>query len=159
MPLNIDFQQILLHFLNFVILFAALYFILYSPVKKFIDAREESYKKAAEKAAENKKAAEDALSTLDEKLSEREAEAKHERDEMLKSAGEQAKKIVADAKAEADEIIEKARADAEALKKKAIADSREDLTEIAVSSVEVAVMAGGVDEAFESFLEAAEKGK
>lgn len=34
MPLNMDWQQILLHLLNFVILFAILYFLLYEPVKK-----------------------------------------------------------------------------------------------------------------------------
>ena len=38
-PLNIDWQQILLHLLNFVILFAILYFLLYDPVKKFMDKR------------------------------------------------------------------------------------------------------------------------
>ena len=41
LPLNIDIQQILLHLLNFTILFAGLYFILYKPVRKFMDAREE----------------------------------------------------------------------------------------------------------------------
>ena len=44
MPLNIDFQQVLLHMLNFVILFGGMYFILYGPVKKFMDARTEEYK-------------------------------------------------------------------------------------------------------------------
>ena len=43
-PLNIDWQQILLHLLNFVILFAILYFLLYDPVKKFMDKRCEYYK-------------------------------------------------------------------------------------------------------------------
>ena len=31
MPLNINLQQILLHALNFVILFGAMYFLLYKP--------------------------------------------------------------------------------------------------------------------------------
>ena len=39
LPLNIDLQQIFLHMLNFVILAGGLYFILYSPVKKFMDQR------------------------------------------------------------------------------------------------------------------------
>ncbi len=42
-PLNLDWQQILLHLLNFVILFAILYFLLYKPVKNFIEKRRKAY--------------------------------------------------------------------------------------------------------------------
>lgn len=50
MPLNIDLVQILLHLLNFVILFAIMYFLLYNPIKKFTDKRIEYYKKLDEEA-------------------------------------------------------------------------------------------------------------
>ena len=50
LPLNIDIQQILLHLLNFVILFGLMYFILYKPVRKFMDQRAEYYKKMDEEA-------------------------------------------------------------------------------------------------------------
>jgi F-type H+-transporting ATPase subunit b len=43
MPLNIDFQQIFLHLLNFTLLFAILYYLLYSPVKNFMAKRDEYY--------------------------------------------------------------------------------------------------------------------
>ena len=43
MPLNINLQQILLHALNFVILFGAMYFLLYKPVKSFMDSRKAHY--------------------------------------------------------------------------------------------------------------------
>ena len=43
-PLNINWQQILLHLFNFAILFAGLYFLLYKPVKKFMEKREKYYK-------------------------------------------------------------------------------------------------------------------
>ena len=33
-PLNVDWQQILLHWMNFVILTGGLYFLLYKPVKQ-----------------------------------------------------------------------------------------------------------------------------
>lgn len=36
MPLNIDWQQILLHLLNFLILGVGLYLLLYKPVRKFM---------------------------------------------------------------------------------------------------------------------------
>ena len=43
MPLNIDWQQILLHLLNFVILFAGLWLLLYKPVRNFMQKRNEEY--------------------------------------------------------------------------------------------------------------------
>ena len=43
-PLNIDWQQIILHLLNFAILAGGLYFLLYHPVRKFMDQREEHYR-------------------------------------------------------------------------------------------------------------------
>ena len=42
-PLNIDWRQILLHLLNFVILFAVLYFLLYKPVKNYGEKRKKHY--------------------------------------------------------------------------------------------------------------------
>ena len=36
-PLNIDFSQILLHLFNVVILFAILYFLIYKPVRNFME--------------------------------------------------------------------------------------------------------------------------
>ena len=43
-PLNIDFQQILLHLLNFAILGGGLYLLLYKPVKQFMEKREAYYR-------------------------------------------------------------------------------------------------------------------
>ena len=45
LPLNIDWQQILLHALNLVILVGGLYALLFKPVKKFMDQRTENYQK------------------------------------------------------------------------------------------------------------------
>ena len=42
-PLNIDWQQILLHFFNFSILVGGLYLLLFKPVKNFMDKREKHY--------------------------------------------------------------------------------------------------------------------
>lgn len=54
-PLNIDWQQILLHLLNFVILFAGLYLLLYKPVKAFMQKRREHYEKMDKDAEETSK--------------------------------------------------------------------------------------------------------
>ena len=62
LPLNIDWQQILLHLFNFTILFGALYILLYKPVRDFMENREAHYAEMDSKAeqaladAENSKA-------------------------------------------------------------------------------------------------------
>ena len=43
MPLNIDFMQILLHMLNFVILAGGLTLLLFKPVKKFMAERKKYF--------------------------------------------------------------------------------------------------------------------
>ena len=63
MPLNINLQQILLHALNFVILFGALYFLLYRPVKTYMDGRRAHYAKLDEDAKSALAAAEQTKET------------------------------------------------------------------------------------------------
>lgn len=69
MPLNIDWQQILLHLFNFVLLFGILYFLLYKPVKDFMDRRVEYFRKMAEDAEADRKASQDAKEEYEKKLS------------------------------------------------------------------------------------------
>ena len=51
-PLNIDWQQILLHLFNFSILLAGLYLLLYKPVKDFMDKRTAYYKQLDDETKE-----------------------------------------------------------------------------------------------------------
>ena len=67
MPLNINLQQILLHALNFVILFGAMYFLLYKPVKSFMDSRKAHYEKMDEDA-NNVRGEERVISATDSKV-------------------------------------------------------------------------------------------
>ena len=156
LPLNIDIQQILLHMLNFVILFAVLYFLLYKPVKKFIDDREAEYKKAADEAKNKLEQANKALSSLDDDLAEKRAAAEKERAELLAKAQEQYNQKIADAEKKASDMIDNARSEAESIRKKALKDSKNDISEMAVKSVEKAVMSSA-DAAFEAFLAAVER--
>ena len=79
MPLNIDWQQILLHWMNLAILTGGLYFLLFEPVKQFMRKRADHYQEL-DKLAEDK----------------------------LAQAEEQARHIVAKAKAEAEQTKERA---------------------------------------------------
>ena len=67
-PLNIDWQQILLHLLNFLLLVAGLYLLLYKPVKDFMDQRTEHYAKMDEQAKAELSQAEQLKATYQENL-------------------------------------------------------------------------------------------
>ena len=74
LPLNINFTQIFLHLLNFLILYAILYFLLYKPVKNFMEKREKTYRDMDDEARDNLKASEEKKAQYDTKLSEAEVE-------------------------------------------------------------------------------------
>ena len=56
-PLNIDWQQILLHLFNFTILAGGLYLLLYRPVKEFMKKRDAYYQGINDQAEQLKQQA------------------------------------------------------------------------------------------------------
>ena len=158
LPLNIDLQQIFLHMLNFVILAGGLYFILYSPVKKFMDQRAARYaemdKAAADKLSEAEKLAashQAQQDKLDEELRERRAESQ-------KIAQAAAQQQLDRAQEQADQIIAAARKSAQSIREKAVTDSRKELKELAMAAAEKLALSSSRD-AFDEFLNLAEEGK
>ena len=115
--MNYDFSNfpidLILNILNIVILFVIVRFLVYKPVKKFMDARTARVAAAAEEADAKAKAA-DALSEqlkaqlagaandADRIRNEAAAAAKVQADNVLKEAGEQADRIVSEAKERAE---------------------------------------------------------
>lgn len=111
-PLNIDWQQLLLHLLNFIILALGLYLLLYGPIKNFINKRREHFEALEKKAAEAERSAEELQSQYllrlkeaeEEVLRSRAAESERlalEAEKRLGKAEEEAVKIISDARAEA----------------------------------------------------------
>ena len=78
-PLNIDWQQILLHLMNFVILAGGLYFLLYKPVKAFMDKRAAYYQEQADQAAQTTQAAQQLKADYEAKLSAADDEIREEK--------------------------------------------------------------------------------
>ena len=150
LPLNIDLQQIFLHMLNFVILAGGLYFILYSPVKKFMDQRAARYAEmdaaAAQKLAEAEKLAAGHQAQLD-KLE----------DELRERRAESQKIAQAAAQQQADQIIAAARKNAQSIRAKALTDSQKELKELAMAAAEKLALSSSRD-AFDEFLNLAEEG-
>ena len=157
MPLNIDWQQILLHLLNFLILATGLTLLLYKPVKRFMKKREDEYaareentKKALEDAERKGAEYEQRLSDANARIAEMKKAAADEADaarsEKLRAAEREAKKIVENARvkarAEHDKIID------------GIGDDIRDLVDAMAGKV---ALSNSVDEAYESFLKSAEE--
>ena len=158
MPLNIDWQQIMLHLLNFLILYAGLYFILYKPVKKFMKKRADGY---AEQESRTKEAREDAERSRDAysaKLAEADAEIAALKKQAEADAEAQCAAKIARAEEAAAKLAEDAAAKAakehDRIIKKAQGDIRDIVGEIAAK----AAVGEDIDKVYDKFLSAAEKG-
>lgn len=156
-PLNIDWQQILLHLFNFAILATGLYLLLYKPIKEFMDKRDEHYRQLDEATKAKLSEAEEIkadysrqLSSVDDEIYKRKNAAtetmKRMKEEEIQQAKEQAEKIVSDAKKEAkiehDKIIDNA---------------QKEVTEMVTMATEKLVLQSTAAEAFNQFLNAAER--
>lgn len=152
MPLNIDIQQILLHMLNFVILFAVLYFVLYKPVRNFMDRRDEDFNEKNDRANRVMEEADSAKSAYEEKLSGIKDEIKSLREDARKKGVEEADAIREQARREADEILEDARRKAEQAKTAAVRSADNQIRALAEQAAEKLVIESTA-QAYENFIE------
>ena len=104
-PLNIDWQQILLHLFNFTILFGALYILLYKPVRDFMAKRTAYYADMDTRAEDALKAAEESRESYDEKVRNFDEEVRTERSRLNKEIAESRDRQMAAAKADAEKIV------------------------------------------------------
>ena len=113
-PLNIDWQQILLHFFNFSILTGGLYLLLFKPVKDFMEKRKQTYeqmdaqaRRTRDEAQQLKAQAEESLAQLDKELAEKRSAAEKEAalyaQQQQLAARQQADKLLADARLQAEQ--------------------------------------------------------
>lgn len=157
-PLNINLQQILLHLFNFVILFAVLYFLLYAPVKKFMQKRTDYYKDMDDKANGNFKKSEEMKKEYSDKLLALENELDEKRQNEYKKISEEKEKNLSDAKNEADKIIIDARKKAEDEKAKILASAQNEILDMAAAAAEKIVKEKSTSDAYDSFLNSAKRG-
>lgn len=158
MPLNIDWQQILLHLLNFVILFAILYFLLYEPVKKFMDKRTEYYKELDNEAKAKLKSSEEAkvqylskLEAVDNEIADIKEKARKEVERVnaikLKQAEEEAAKLIEDAHQSVDREHERM-----------LREVQNEISDMVTVATEKLVLQSSTSESYEQFLAAVEGG-
>ena len=156
MPLNIDWQQILLHMFNFVLLFALLYFILYKPIRDFMEKRQQHYRELDEQAqktvaqANEKKAEYDRLTAdADQRLAAFEAERR-------KQAEAAAAQELAAAKEKAQKLVDAARAGTKAEHEQMLRQAREEIAQMA-GDMARQIASGDTAEAFDAFLSQVER--
>lgn len=157
-PLNIDWQQILLHLFNFVILFAILYFLLYNPVKKFMAEREAYYKDMDDKAKAELKNAEEMKSEYAKKIDLAEDEISQMKEKALKDADAAVQLKIEQSQIEADKLIKDAKASIDREHKKMVADAKNEISDIVTNAVEKIVSSANTTEAYDEFLNIVKRG-
>ena len=156
MPLNIDFLQVLLHLLNFVILFGALYFLLYGPVKKFMQSREQMYKDMDEKSKSDMETAEKTREQYEKKLAKAEAEILRMKQQAESESEKKAQEIIDGARKDADKIIKKAHAEAQKEHSEQVRAARKEIAN-AASLMAEKIVGQSVSESYDSFIAATEE--
>ena len=158
MPLNIDWQQILLHWMNLAILIGGLYFLLYKPVKQFMGKREEHYRDLDQQAQEKLQRAEQLRTEYQAKLDQAEEEIRQARAQAQQSAQASADAQLAQAEEQAQQIIVQARAEAENSRERIRRESQRELRELASAAARKLAFQPEADP-FDQFLDLAEGGE
>ena len=157
-PLNIDWQQILLHFFNFSILVGGLYLLLFKPVKSFMAKREKHYADMESAAMAREKDTEE----LKAEMAKREAAFDTELEEKRAAAAKEAEAFAQQqrdaAKAQADRILSDAKSAAENERQKIVAEANREAVAIAEEAMEK-LLAKETSRAYDSFVNAAEEEK
>ena len=136
MPLNIDFTQVLLHMLNFVILAGALGFLLFKPITKFMADRQKHFEDLAQKNEEAAKANADMKAEYEQKLEEAKAEIADMHRNAEKEAAETAKEYIDSAHQKANAIIAAAETEAEKRKESILDSAQTEISELVLSATQ-----------------------
>lgn len=158
LPLNIDWQQILLHLFNFVLLAGGLYFLLYKPVKSFMDKRTEYYRGLDDEAKTKLEKAESVHAEYEALLDNAEKEIAAKRAESLKASEAEGAATVAKAKVQAEAIVASAKLTAEKEREEILENAKAEIVDMAAKATEKLLSEQSEGFVFDSFLDVAEKG-
>ncbi len=153
-PLNIDWQQILLHLLNFVILVGGLYLLLYSPIKKFIAKRKEYYKNIDDEAKNNMEKANAKEVEINERLASLEKEIEEKRQQATKEIEEYKKNQIEETNKQTLAMLENAKDRAMKDKEKILADANKEIKQL-VTQATKKVVSSSTSDAYKDFLDGA----
>ena len=154
MPLNIDLQQILLHWMNLAILTGVLYFLLYKPVKEFMVKREEHYRSLDEEAAAKLAEAERIKAECQAKLDGADEEIHQARAKAQQSIQQSTEDQLAQAKEQARQIVAHAQTEAEQSRERVLRESQRELRKLAAQATKKLAFQA---DPFDQFLDLAEE--
>lgn len=157
MPLNINLQLILLHWMNLAILTGGLYFLLYKPVKQFMEKREAHYRELDRQAADKLAQAEQLRADCQAKLDAADDEIRQERAQAQQAAAQAAQEQVEQAQEQARHIIAKANSEAEQSRERALRESQKEMRDLAAKAAKKLAAQPGAD-FFDQFLDLTEGG-
>ncbi|MDR0855656.1 MAG: ATP synthase F0 subunit B [Christensenellaceae bacterium] len=135
-PLGLNFWEILLHFVNLAILIVAVRFLLYKPLKKFMDKRRQNYVDAENQSKALTAEANALKAETEQAAAQNKREAVTIIENAKNTAEAEAREITAKAKASYDEIIQKAKEDAESANKAEMAKCAKAVADVAISIAE-----------------------
>ena len=156
MPLNIDWQQILLHWMNLAILTGGLYILLYKPVKGFIAKREEHYRQLDEQAAQKLAEAERVHAEYQAKLDGADEEIHQARAKAQQAIQQSTEDPLAQAKEQARQIVAHAQTEAEQSRERVLRESQRELRKLAAQATKKLAFQA---DPFDQFLDLAEEGE
>lgn len=157
MPLGIDFTQIFLHLFNVVILFGGMYLLLFGPVKKFMQQREDYYKKMDEEKADALAQARLKQEEYEGRLKAADAQIADEKQKALKELAALRDRKLKETQEEARQIISKAEDEAERKRREIVDEAKGDISELIDHAADRLLLDGSTDSFYDAFLEDAER--
>ncbi len=136
MPLNIDYVQILLHMLNFVILAGGLTLILFNPVKKFMNERKRRFEEQEEKNRKDAEENERLRAEYEQRKADFEKEMADMRRKTEKETADAARAYIESCRKEAASILEKAERDAEKHKEQILDSAQTEIGEFVIGAAQ-----------------------
>ena len=155
-PLNIDWQQILLHLFNFAILAGGLYLLLYKPVRDFMEKRRAYYQEMEDSANEKLSQAKILESQYQAKIDAAEAEIVQMKAKAVKESEAMSDSMMKSAQQQSKKLIQEAKLNAQREHNRILSETREEITQIAVEAAKK-LLEEDPSKIYDEFLNAAAK--
>lgn len=151
-PLNIDWQQILLHLFNFAILAAGLYLLLYKPVKDFMNKRLDYYQHMSEQAQESLEKAALKEREWDVKMAVVDEEIQKKEEDARKELSQETDWMKTQTQMQCERLIAQAKENAEREREKILSETKKEAAEFAIQAVEK-LLGSTSEKSLDNFLE------
>ncbi len=134
--LGINVPQLIAQLVNFLLLFALLYFFAYKPILRMFDERSRRIKESVEQADLVKEQAARAEEDNKKQLEAAAREGQEAIGRAMRAADDARQRAQEDAREEAGSLVEKARADIEREREEALGELRQEFADLAVVAAE-----------------------